>query len=74
MEKVRGLNMISINDKLDAIDKRIEAIRVQVNFLEDAIESSPIWDEPEKPSRESVLSTYILRLEALNALRNTLTQ
>lgn len=66
--------MIEFNDKIDTIDKRIEAIQLQIDFLQQSIESSPIWDEPEKPSRESVLDTYLLRLDALNALRNTLTQ
>lgn len=66
--------MMDINDKIDYIDKRIEAIQIQIDFLQQSIESIPIWDEPEKPSRESVLDTYLLRLDALNALRNTLTQ
>lgn len=66
--------MMDINDKIDYIDKRIEAIQIQIDFLQQSIESTPIWDEPEKPSRESVLDTYLLRLDALNALRNTLTQ
>lgn len=66
--------MIEFNDKIDAIDKRIEAIQIQIDFLRQSIESSPVWDEPEKPSRESILDTYLLRLNALNALRNTLTQ
>lgn len=74
MEKADGHNMIDLNYKLDAIDKRIEAIQVQVDFLQQSIESNPVWDEPEKPSRESILDNYILRLNALNALRNTLTQ
>jgi hypothetical protein len=65
--------MIDIYDKLDIINKRIEAIQVQIDFLEDAIESNPVWDEPEKPSRESVLNNYILRLEALNDLKMALT-
>jgi hypothetical protein len=65
--------MIDIYDKLDIINKRIEAIQVQVDFLQDAIESNPIWNEPEKPSRESVLNNYILRLEALNDLKTALT-
>ena len=66
--------MIDINDKIDSIDKRIEAIQVQIDFLQSAIQSNPEWDEPEKPSRESILNTYALRLEALNVLRDTLTQ
>ena len=66
--------MIEFNEKIDTIDKRIEAIQLQIDFLQQSIESSPVWDEPEKPSRESVLDTYLLRLDALNALRNTLTQ
>lgn len=66
--------MIEFNDKIDTIDKRIEAIQIQIDFLQQSIESSPVWDEPEKPSRESILDTYLLRLNALNALRNTLTQ
>ena len=65
--------MIDIYDKLDIINKRIEAIQVQVDFLQDAIEFNPIWNEPEKPSRESVLNNYILRLEALNDLKTALT-
>jgi hypothetical protein len=66
--------MIDIYDKLDAINKRIEAIQIQVDFLENAIESNSIWDEPEKPSREYILSQYVLRLDALNRLKNALTQ
>lgn len=72
--KVDGYKTMNINDEIDYIDKRIEAIQVQVDFLQRAIESNPVWNEPEKPSRESVLNTYLLRLDALNALRNTLTQ
>jgi len=66
--------MIDIYDKLDAINKRIEAIQIQVDFLENEIESNSIWDEPEKPSREYILSQYVLRLDALNRLKNALTQ
>ena len=66
--------MIDIYDKLDAINKRIEAIQIQVDFLENEIESNLIWDEPEKPSREYILSQYVLRLDALNRLKNALTQ
>jgi len=66
--------MIDIYDKLDAINKRIEAIQIQVDFLENAIESNSIWDEPEKPSREYILSQYVLRLDALSRLKNALTQ
>lgn len=65
--------MIDINDKIDSIDKRIEAIQVQIDFLQNAIQSDPEWNEPEKPSRESVLNNYILRLEALNDLKMALT-
>lgn len=72
--KADGYSMIDINDKIDQIDKRIEAIQIQIDFLQTAIDSNPLWDEPEKPSRESVLDNYILRLNALNSLRNTLTQ
>jgi hypothetical protein len=66
--------MIDIYDKLDAINKRIEAIQIQVDFLDNSIKSNSTWDEPEKPSRESILSQYILRLDALNRLKNALTQ
>ena len=74
MERVRGLSMLENSDKIEEINKRIEALQVQIDFLQEAIQSNPIWDEPEKPSRESVLESYVLRLEALNALKNTLTQ
>ena len=73
-ERVHGPNMIDINDKVDIINKRIESIQVQIDFLQDAIKSNPVWDEPEKPSREYVLSNYILRQKALNGLKSTLTQ
>lgn len=66
--------MIDINDKIDSINKRIEAIQVQVDFLQSAIESNPVWNEPEKPSRESVLNEYLLKIEALKNLKDTLTQ
>jgi hypothetical protein len=66
--------MIDIYDKLDAINKRIEAIQIQVDFLDNSIKSNSTWDEPEKPSRESILNQYILRLDALNRLKNALTQ
>lgn len=66
--------MLENADKIEEIDKRIEALQIQIDFLQEAIRSNPIWDELEKPSRESVLESYVLRLEALNALRNTLTQ
>ena len=66
--------MLENSDKIEEINKRIEALQVQIDFLQEAIQSNPIWDEPEKPSRESVLESYVLRLEALNALKNTLTQ
>jgi hypothetical protein len=66
--------MVDVYDKLDIINKRIEAIQAQVDFLQGAIESDPIWNEPEKPSRESVLNNYILRQKALNGLKSTLTQ
>ena len=72
-EKVHGHSMIDINDKLDVINKRIEAIQLQVDFLNHAIESDPIWNEPEKPSRESVLDAYNLRLEALKYFKQALT-
>jgi len=74
VEKVRGLNMLEINDKIEDIDKRIESIQVQIDFLQNAITADPVWDEPEKPSRESVLESYKLRIEALKAFKNTLTQ
>ena len=66
--------MINNEYRIDQIDKRIEAIQIQIDFLQNAIESDPIWDEPEKPSRESVLADYVLKLDALNSLRDTLTQ
>lgn len=74
MEKVRGLNMLEINDKIEDIDKRIESIQVQIDFLQNAITANPVWDEPKKPSRESVLESYKLRIEALKSFKNTLTQ
>ena len=66
--------MLEINDKIEDIDKRIESIQVQIDFLRNAITADPVWDEPEKPSRESVLESYKLRIEALKAFKNTLTQ
>ena len=74
MGKVHGHNMIDINDKIESINKRIDAIQVQIDFLQNAIKTNPIWDEPEKPSRESVLNTYFSRIEILKDLKNTLTQ
>jgi hypothetical protein len=70
--KVDGHSMIDLDYKLDTINKRIEAIQVQIDFLSNSIKFNPVWDEPEKPSRESVLDTYNLRLEALNSFKASL--
>lgn len=66
--------MINNEDKINDIEKRIEAIQIQIDFLENAILSNPEWNEPDKPTRESVLNEYTLRRDALINLKYTLTQ
>lgn len=64
---------MTIEEKIEIINNRVEALEIHVLVLEQDILNNPGADHPEKPTRASVLKNIKQVIQALGELKITLT-
>ncbi len=64
--------MINNTYKIQLIQDRIDLINLHVKALEDDIAENPMGDDPNKPTRQSVLDDFLVMIDALKAEQNEL--
>lgn len=64
--------MIENRYKIQIIDERIGLLSLHVYAIQDDIAENPTGDDPNKPTRQSVLENLLLMIDALEIEKNTL--
>ena len=65
--------MITNIEKIEIIQNRINMINLHVTALREDILKSPLGDNPEKPTRQSVLDSILSDIDFLELEKLTLT-
>jgi hypothetical protein len=64
--------MINNIYKIQIIDERIGLLNLHVTALQNDIAENPMGDDPDKPTRQSVLDNLFIMIDALETEKNTL--
>jgi hypothetical protein len=72
-EKAHGYKVITNQDKIKAVQERIEALLIHVSVLEEDILNNPDGDHPDKRRRQEVLDDILSSIQSLKTEKMVLT-